>query len=353
MPLRPKDMMKSLPARLRRNDRNPKVVPGSQQEQEIAPVVTTVSAAKKAALRVASEAFVEAMRCSLDEAESKTSVEDRTDCIDVGKLLLAMKRLTECLEVFGGHRGPNDIRFHCDRVELLYKATPVDQRDWLSGLMSSQPSAAESLVRALTMKSLSRKGSLIASAEESSGSKPPPSEDLDRDRDRDPADPMGIQQPPGTTASPLATAESPDSAPPAPGTPPDVAPAELLPQLHRNDHENGKQSMFWLCYYVRYLYNFHRLVLKGGLDPVDASTMSFMQYLHKYFRTYYEGSGDAKSFLNVVAEYRSEHFLDRMGHDGWSSSPGLNSFLSTLEVVMYLWTPAFKEMVLKGELVKQ
>ncbi|VEU38687.1 unnamed protein product [Pseudo-nitzschia multistriata] len=319
---------------------------------------TTQSLARKSSMERMTQAFRDSMRCSPDEAESKTSEEDRTNCIDVGKLLSAMDEMKKCMEVFGMQRGPNDLKAHIDRVELLYKATPLEKRDCLSGFMSSKPYPTESLVDSLTRKrsiSISRTEPspippspppLAAAAENDAGV--PGNSETNREEAPDGVESGGTQTDGGAenAASPSETTSSEDNDPLE-------SPSPQLLQIDRHDRKNAKQSMFWLCYYVRYLYEFHRLVLQRKHDPVDASTMSFMQFLYPYFKEYYD-SKDAKKFLKVVADYRTEHFLGQ-GPSVVNKQPSreLSSFLAILEVVMYLWTPALKEMALKGRLINQ
>uniref|UniRef100_A0A6U9ZPS9 Uncharacterized protein n=1 Tax=Pseudo-nitzschia australis TaxID=44445 RepID=A0A6U9ZPS9_9STRA len=324
--------------------------------------ITNTSSAKQSSLKRMAQAFKDSMRCSPDEAESKTSVEDRTNCIDVQKLLSAMEEMKKCMETFGMQRGPKDLKFHCDRIKLLLKATPPETRASLSGLMSSTSSPADSLVRALSRTrslSISRTSSLpipsfspspaVAENEEPLPEDSVHDEGVAGDSESDGKEIAAAAKPGAETI----TSTSKTNKNGCSNNDPLQLPPPQLPQLDRNDRKNGKQSMFWLCYYVRYLYNFHRLVLQGKHDLVDASTMSFMQYLYPYFGEYYDGK-DAKSFLKVVADYRTEHFLGPRGSRlGEQSSQELNSFLGILEVVMYLWTPAFKEMALKGELTSQ
>lgn len=159
----------------------------------------------------------------------------------------------------------------------------------------------------------------------------------------------------------------------------------------------GKQSMFWLCYYVRYLYDLHRLILKEGYDPMDASTMAFMRHLypfsfgkansvrhlkHHYYKshkknervnpTYKEvhgpscGGGVSKSFLNVIGDYQIENFmLDCCEHQQSridmkykqivvlkKHSHELNFLLGVWEVLLYMWTPAFIDLAMKGDFTK-
>ena len=106
--------------------------------------------------------------------------------------------------------------------------------------------------------------------------------------------------------------------------------------------------MFWLCNFVRYTYNVHRLVLQVGHDPVDASPMAFMRYLQPYFGDYYTESKNSKAFLNILKDYQEEHFLGADTPSDSQAEQELRSFLGVLEVLLYLWTPAFQEMVLKG-----
>jgi hypothetical protein len=145
------------------------------------------------------------------------------------------------------------------------------------------------------------------------------------------------------------------------------------PKLNAADIEQGKESMFWLCYYIRYLYDVHRLVLKCGHDPVDASTMAFMRHLFPHFGAsndhYYNSNAsggknifyddDDKYFLNVIADYQIEHFIKNVNNINNNASlpivdkqtkNELNMLLGVWEVLLYLWTPAFTEIALKGEL---
>ena len=219
----------------------------------------------------------------------------------------------------------------------------------------------------------------------------------------------------------------------------------------------GKHSMFWLCYYVRYLYDVHRLVLKEGYDPIDASAMSFMRHMypfsfgkadsiyhlkHHYYKNaqgnqkgnertdpaaetmhtsfnnnnesnmnddrryhhhhHHHGGGVAKSFLDVIAEYQIENFIlkdtnftattkttdysqkttqillpppppppppinttttttQRIEQRRYKQKQmivlkkhnhELNSLLGVWEVLLYLWTPAFTELAMKGDFTK-
>ena len=150
-------------------------------------------------------------------------------------------------------------------------------------------------------------------------------------------------------------------------------PQQQQPKLNAADIEQGKESMFWLCYYIRYLYDVHRLVLKCGHDPVDASTMAFMRHLFPhfgvsnghYYNTNASGSknifydDDDKYFLKVIADYQIEHFIKNVNNINNNASlpivdkqtkNGLNMLLGVWEVLLYLWTPAFTEIALKGEL---
>ncbi|MGK3741001.1 MAG: hypothetical protein ACI90V_007851 [Bacillariaceae sp.] len=150
-------------------------------------------------------------------------------------------------------------------------------------------------------------------------------------------------------------------------------PPPTQPKITAADIEQGKESMFWLCYYIRYLYDVHRLVLKCGHDPVDASTMAFMRHLFPHFGAsnnhYYNtnaGGGknvfyddDDKYFLNVIADYQIEHFIKNVNNINNNPSlpivdkqtkNELNMLLGVWEVLLYLWTPAFTEVALKGEL---
>ena len=92
-----------------------------------------------------------------------------------------------------------------------------------------------------------------------------------------------------------------------------------------------------------------------GHDAVDASPMMFMRYLHPYFGDYYYSENDdAKGFLMLLSEYQSEHFLgdtdDKSRHSTDKQlQQELKLFMGVIEVVMYLWTPAFQEMALTGE----
>lgn len=298
----------------------------------------TTTSAKKTAMKRMTQAFLDAMRVSPDEAESKTSEEDRINCIHVGKLLSAMNEVKKCMEIYDMKRGPKDLKHHCEKVEVLYNATPLETRDFLSGLLASKSGSG-----AFSSKSIIRTFS-----ERRSGSKNPSSS----------LPPPDIQTeettPPTTTTNDGERDEpEPETVDEDEGNDSLESPSTPLPHLDKKDRRDGKNAMFWLCYYIRYIYNVHRLVLKGGHDPVDASTMSFMQYLYPYFGEYYDDK-DAKKFLDAVVDYRTEHFLgDASNPLDRQSRRDLNLFLSVLEVVMYLWTPAHKEMALKGELISQ
>ena len=74
--------------------------------------------------------------------------------------------------------------------------------------------------------------------------------------------------------------------------------------------------------------------------------MAFMRYLYPYFGDYYNKSGDdAKTFLTLLTDYQNETFLK--DNDSLLLEE-VKLFLGALEVVMYLWTPAFQEQVLEG-----
>merc|ERR1712238_111718 len=150
---------------------------------------------------------------------------------------------------------------------------------------------------------------------------------------------------------------------------------EKLVELTTTDIKQCKKSLFWLCYYVRYLYDMHRLVLKELHDPVDASSMCYMRHLYPH--SFYSSTNDStneiivdstnsknynhhddKLFLTVIADYQIEHFFittEASSTNGkqtqvLQNKNELNMLLGVWEVLLYLLTPAFTEIALEGEL---
>ena len=300
---------------------------------------------KSIAIKAMTVAFVESMRCSLDEAESQTSKKERIDCIDVGKLLLALETMKDCMTAYGMKRTVADLEHHCHNAKMLYSATPPQWRDYLSYLLQQQPSesgkeAAKGSNEDQNNNQFNmpfvRAFSIRGSQDEPPASKPRATEPR-------------AQSCTAAVLSQSTTSATKTNLALSPGTP-DPFMKEVPPcLLDALDRKKARKSLFWLCYFVRYTYNVHRLVLQVGHDAVDASPMAFMKYLHPYFENYYTETKDAKAFLELLRDYQNEHYLDtnssKSGHDS-PATQELKSFLGVLEVVMYLWTPAFEEMVL-------
>lgn len=280
-------------------------------------------------------AFVESMRCSIEEAETKTSNEDRIDGIDFGKLLVAMDAMKDCMKVYGMKRTTADLEHHCANAKMLYMATPPESRDYLSSLLQQNP------LSELTQRNdsnHSQKFNLTfrktnQGEDSSSPITPPP----DLSRAQTCAAAIGSE----TTTNELFQGLSPETTSPKKEL--EEAPPCLLSAL---DRKKAKNSMFWLCCFVRYTYNVHRLVLQIGHDAVDASPMAFMKDLHPYFKDFYTEFNDAKAFLQLLRDYQQENYLDasRTSDLDPQAMPELRSFLRVVEVVMYMWTPAFLEM---------
>ena len=71
-----------------------------------------------------------------------------------------------------------------------------------------------------------------------------------------------------------------------------------------------------------------------------------MKDLRPYFEDFYTEFNDAKAFLQLLRDYQQENYLDSASASDLDSQAmlELRSFLRVVEVVMYLWTPAFLEM---------
>jgi hypothetical protein len=296
---------------------------------------------KLGAMQVMTRAFRESMRCSIEEAESKKSTADRIDCIHFGNLLVAMDLMKDCMKAHGMTRTTADLEYHSEHARLLHRATPPESRDCLSGLMA-HPSEVESSQRATD------------DVEENIHDDDHNSSDYDdepfvRNFPEEPTSPIRSAPPAGQT--PETTLGPPFVPEPVAASTPTRTDSKWkhsdLPWVDAKDRERARTSMFWLCNFVRYFYNVHRLVLRIGHGPVDAVSMSFMRYLQPYFADYYctTQNDDARTFLKVLEDHRKEHFF--VGFDAQSLRE-LKRFLGVLEVVMYLWTPAFEEMALKG-----
>ena len=272
-------------------------------------------------MKAMTQAFLDSVLCSLDEVESYTSEEERIGCIHFGNMLIALDAMKDCMDTYGMKRTTVDLKYHCAKARVLYDATPPDQRDFLSSLLKKPSSRSQSseyfskpFMRSFSIhKQLARR--------ESSSPKLKPDETRV-------SCPAAIQSCPESDAPTTSSLES------------------SLPSIDSSDRELATKSMFWLCSFVRYTYNVHRLVLQVGHDPIDASSMAFMRYLYPYFGDYYNKSGDdAKTFLTLLTDYQNETFLK--DNDSLLLEE-VKLFLGALEVVMYLWTPAFQEQVLEG-----
>lgn len=310
-------------------------------------------------MRAMTKAFLESMRCSLEEAESQTSMEDRIDCIHFGNMLVALDVMKDCMETYGMTRTKADLEYHCSNARLLYGATPPESRDYLSCLLLLKTQKSKlGQQQDFHHESLFKRSFSIELT---------PNETRAKSCDANiQSNPSTVSPEPVAAAAAIATTTKDESFKGGSG---EYSAPSLL-RLGVADREMARNSMFWLCNFVRYTYNVHRLVLQIGHDPVDASPMAFMRYLQPYFGNYYSETNDAKAFLKLLTDYQNEHFLgdistsNNISVNGNSSSKGndnaldsqslreLKFLLGVLEVVMYLWTPAFQEMAQKiGELL--
>eukprot|EP00531_Pseudo-nitzschia_arenysensis_P018870 CAMPEP_0116133948 /NCGR_PEP_ID=MMETSP0329-20121206/10386_1 /TAXON_ID=697910 /ORGANISM="Pseudo-nitzschia arenysensis, Strain B593" /LENGTH=340 /DNA_ID=CAMNT_0003628629 /DNA_START=143 /DNA_END=1165 /DNA_ORIENTATION=+ len=298
---------------------------------------------KHLAMKATTRAFVESMRCSIEEAECQTSKEERIDCIDFGKLLEALDKLNDCMNTYGMTRTTADLDHHLKNAKILHMATPPESRDYLSYLLQSSGSNRDASNKSNGKKNEGNFNMPFVRAFSIAGSQDEPMPE--------PAY-FGRAQSchPELLATSTAAAMSKDTLTTIEKPKPidEVCPC-LLNAL---DRKKARNSMFWLCYFVRYLYNVHRLVLQIGHNVVDASPMAFMRYLYTYFEEYYAETKDAKAYLKLLTDYQSEHFLGDATSGGTKGIDqqalmDLKTFLGVIEVVMYLWTPAFQEMALQ------
>jgi len=325
------------------------------------------------AMKAMTQAFRESMRCSLKEAESKTTQGDQIDCIHFGNLLVALDAMRDCMKTYGMTRTTTDLEYHCAKARLLYRATPPESRDFLSCLLLKPSTNSTTQQHESTTNQPLPLMRAFSTSPESS-----PTQKL-FEHTASSETVFGSDASNATTANHhLFMAASPAPAAAAAMTTPQKTTtatkdesmmykdgeysSPYLPQVDATDREMARKSMFWLCYFVRYTYNVHRYSLRLGYDSVDASPMAFMRYLQPYFGDYYTEQDDAKSYLKLLADYRTEHFLGdtssssntttttKRQNDALDSQSRqeLKVFLGVLEVVMYLWTPAFREMALQG-----
>lgn len=323
---------------------------------------------KIAALRAMTTAFQGSMRCSLEEAECQTSMEDRIDCIHFGSMLVALDVMKDCMETYGMTRTKADLEYHVSNARLLYGATPPESRDDLSSLLmlktqKSKAGQQQKQEQDFYHESLLKRSFSIEQQDLSS-----PELNPNERKEKCCAAKIQTSNPssvsPKPVAAAIATPIKDDESSKVGGG--EYSAPSLL-KLGAADRERARNSMFWLCNFVRYTYNVHRLVLQIGHDPVDASSMAFMRYLQPYFGDYYSETNDAKAFLKLLIDYQNEHFLGDSSSSNSSSNSNskendnaldsqslreLKFFLAVLEIVMYLWTPAFQEMAQKiGELL--
>ena len=326
---------------------------------------------KIAALRSMTMAFQGSMRCSLEEAECQTSMEDRIDCIHFGNMLVALDVMKDCMQTYGMTRTKADLEFHVSNARLLYGATPPKSRDYLSSLLmlkiqkskaGQQQKQEREREQDFYHESLLKRSFSIEEQD-----LPSPKLTPNKPKVKSCAAQMQTSNPSSVLPQPVAAStaaaiaippKDDESSKSKGGVGGGEYSAPSLLELSAAERERARNSMFWLCNFVRYTYNVHRLVLQIGHDPVDASPMAFMRYLQPYFGDYYSETNDAKAFLKLLTDYQSEHFLgdirgstnsstNNKGNDSALDSQSLRElkfFLGVLEVVMYLWTPAFQEM---------
>ena len=277
------------------------------------------------------KAFAKSIRCSLDKVEDQTTVKDRIDSIHFGNLLVALDAMLECMKTFGMKQTTKDLEYHYRIAREFYQVTPPESRDYLARLMQT--------LEKKPLTTLTRGFSLVGALEQreapSEGSKG--QIDMGDDPARNTVHRSEESIDSAVTAGlPTATITS-DTDEVAGETSPERDSPVAMP-----DHGKAKNSMFWLCYFVRYVYNVHRLVFEFSYDVGDASSMIFMRFLNPHFSDYYNDKGDAKAYLKVLKDYRTENFLGDGDLDLLLRAK-LVSFFRVLEAVMYLWTPAFQE----------
>ncbi len=296
---------------------------------------------KSIAMKGMTRAFVESMRCSLEEAECKTSKEERIDSIDFGKLLVALDVMKDCMKIYGMTRTPADLEHHSSNAKMLHMATPPESRDYLSCLLQSSESKQEG-AKSNSGKNKDNNNNHFNMPFVRAFS-------ISTSQDESIALPRAQSCAPELLTHDFAAAMKKDASTSLSHRKRSDQPPPCL--LDASDRKKARNSMFWLCYFVRYTYNVHRLVLQIGHDTVDASPTAFMQNLHPHFLEYYTETRDAKAYLKLLTDYQNEHFLGAATSGGKGIHPeamlDLKSFLGVLEIVMYLWTPAFQEMALQ------
>eukprot|EP00535_Pseudo-nitzschia_heimii_P013608 CAMPEP_0197193516 /NCGR_PEP_ID=MMETSP1423-20130617/27356_1 /TAXON_ID=476441 /ORGANISM="Pseudo-nitzschia heimii, Strain UNC1101" /LENGTH=367 /DNA_ID=CAMNT_0042646727 /DNA_START=64 /DNA_END=1167 /DNA_ORIENTATION=+ len=290
------------------------------------------------AIDAMTKAFAKSIRCALNEVEAQKTVKDRIDSIHFGNLLEALDALAECMKTFRMKQTTKDLEYHSANARKLYQATPPESRDYLANLIQKTANSDSQ------NKPLTKGFSFVGALEQNRSSPTEAPSEVDKahaeigsnselqkmSQSEGSTDPAVV---PGLPTSMITSDKDEVGEETAPKPNSMVAPSE---------DEKAKKSMFWLCYFVRYMYNVHRLVFQFNYDGRDASSMIFMRYLNPYFKDYYNENRDAKAYLKVLTDYQTEHFL---GDDDLGSRlrPKLKSFFSVVEAVMYLWTPAFQE----------